>query len=69
MNNFLEISNNLKNKSRCYPRNLTDVSLDEEKIFSQNYEAFKVMRKIMCNDVPKLEKLRKTVDELFSGKT
>jgi len=45
MNKLLEISNDLKNKARCYPRNLTDVSLDEEEIFSQNYEAFKVSEK------------------------
>jgi len=48
MDKLLEISYDLKNKTRGYPRNLMDVNLDEEKIFSQNYEAFKVMKKRLC---------------------
>jgi len=40
MDNMLEIFNDLKNKAGCYPRNLTDVSLNDEN-YSQNYEAFK----------------------------
>ncbi len=52
--------------------------MDEEKIFSQNYEAFKVMEKRLLDmlhfpcisyeklsvsrDISKLEKLRKTID-------
>ena len=81
MDKLLEIFNDLKNKARCYPRNLMDVCLYEKKIFSQNYETFKVMKKrlldLLClpyisckklcvsRDVSKLEKLRKTVDESF----
>ena len=45
MNKLLEISNDLKNKAK----NLTDISLDEEKIFSRNYEAFKIMKKQLFN--------------------
>ena len=50
MNKLLEISNNLKNKARCCSGNLTDVSLDEEQIFPQNYEAQNYMRKMMCRE-------------------
>ena len=34
MDKLFEISNDLKNKASCYPRNLTNISLDKEKIFS-----------------------------------
>lgn len=77
---LLKITNDTKIKARFYQKNLT-VSLDEEKILSQNYEAFKVMKKrlldtpripcISCeklcvsNDVSELKKLRKTIEGPF----
>ena len=62
MNKFPAISNNLKNKTRFYQKILTEVTLDEEKIFSQNYEAFKVMKKRLLDHVS-LYLLRKTMSE------
>ncbi|XP_067205359.1 uncharacterized protein [Linepithema humile] len=80
MDKLLEISNDAKVKARFYKNNLT-VSLDEEKILSQNYEAFTVMKKrlldtprfpcVSCeklcvnSDVSELKKLKKPVEGPF----